>query len=698
MGLFFVYILKSSVCLAAFYLFYRLLLSRETFHRFNRFALLGILLLSCLLPLIEVSVQQETGVHQTMMSLEQWLLLAEAMNSVGVQAQETTVTWIQVALLLYLMGILFFAFRNMYSLLRLLVLLKSGRREQLGNYVADKKGVALIVHNKEIAPFSWMRYIVISQKDLDENGREILIHELAHIHNRHSLDLLVADICIFFQWFNPASWLLKQELQNIHEYEADETVIKEGVDAKQYQLLLIKKAVGTRLYSMANSFNHSKLKKRITMMLKEKSSPWARMKYLYVLPLAAIAVTAFARPEISSTAQEISAVKVNDLAAIVETKVAESMGNVLQAPVVKVLPKDTTKMVKVSTKADDQVNGTVFDVVEYMPEYPGGMPALMEYLRENLRYPESAYKAGKQGRITVQFIVDKDGSIKAPKVLSSISEDLDAEAIRLVKSFPNWKPGMQKGQPVAVRYTVPVMFRLNDNDEMLFRISGHEQPLYIINGKETDPEIASALNPKNIESVEVLKDESAVSRFGEKGKNGVILITLKNRTSSAITVTGVKAVNKTTDIPGVGGVYMSNKKVDMKDVNLYVDGELVKLEGKQIEDYVPADQIESVSVNKAKDGKGDIYIVTKKNAKGQEKTASQGNMKVMGAVKDEKGEPIIAATVLIEGTTTGTISDADGNFVLSVPNKDAVLIVSYINMKTAKVKASPQMTVVLKEE
>ncbi|WP_294592301.1 M56 family metallopeptidase [uncultured Bacteroides sp.] len=691
MGLFFVYILKSSVCLAAFYLFYRLLLSRETFHRFNRFALLGILLLSCLLPLIEVSVQQETGVHQTMMSLEQWLLLAEAMNSVGVQAQETTVTWIQVALLLYLMGILFFAFRNMYSLLRLLVLLKSGRRGQLGNYVADKKGVTLIVHNKEIAPFSWMRYIVISQKDLDENGREILIHELAHIHNRHSLDLLVADICIFFQWFNPASWLLKQELQNIHEYEADETVIKEGVDAKQYQLLLIKKAVGTRLYSMANSFNHSKLKKRITMMLKEKSSPWARMKYLYVLPLAAIAVTAFARPEISSTAQEISAVKVNDLAAIVETKVAESMGNVLQAPVVKVLPKDTTKTVKVSTS-------TVFDVVEHMPEYPGGMAALMQYFRDNLRYPESAHKAGKQGRVSVQFIIDKDGSIKAPKVVHSVDKDLDAESIRLVKSLPNWKPGMQKGQPVAVRYTVPIMFRLNENDGSLIRVSSREEPLYIINGKETDAEIMRALDPQNIESVEVLKDESAVSRFGEKGKNGVILITLKNRTSSAITVTGVKAVNKTTDIPGVGGVYMSNKKVDMKDVNLYVDGELVKLEGKQIEDYVPANQIESISVNKAKDGKGDIYIVTKKNAKGQEKTASQGNMKVMGAVKDEKGEPIIAATVLIEGTTTGTISDADGNFVLSVPNKDAVLIVSYINMKTAKVKASPQMTVVLKEE
>ena len=114
-------------------------------------------------------------------------------------------------------------------------------------------------------------------------------------------------------------------MQNIHEFEADETVIKEGVDAKQYQLLLIKKAVGTRLYSMANSFNHSKLKKRITMMLKEKSNPWARLKYLYVLPLAAIAVTAFARPEISEKVEEISAVKVNDLAEIVETKSEENV-------------------------------------------------------------------------------------------------------------------------------------------------------------------------------------------------------------------------------------------------------------------------------------------------------------------------------------------------------------------------------------
>mgnify|MGYP000237781328 CR=1 FL=1 len=143
-----------------------------------------------------------------------------------------------------------------------------------------------------------MKFVVISEKDLKENGEEILTHEYAHIRKRHSIDLLIADICIFFQWFNPASWLLKQELQNIHEFEADESVIAQGIDAKKYQLLLIKKAVGTRLYSMANSFNHSSLKKRITMMLKKKSNPWKLSKYLIVFPLAAIAAILFARPNL----------------------------------------------------------------------------------------------------------------------------------------------------------------------------------------------------------------------------------------------------------------------------------------------------------------------------------------------------------------------------------------------------------------
>ncbi|MEG1401383.1 M56 family metallopeptidase [Bacteroides sp.] len=319
MGTFFVYILKTTLCLAGFYLFYRLLLSRETFHRFNRIVLLSILLLSLLIPLIEVSTAANGEVHQAVLSIEMLLMMAgDSSTVVTPETEKFSVTWMQMALLVYLIGVFFFIGRHLYSLWQMVRLFRSGHREKLPD------GMIRIVHQKNIAPFSWINFIVISQKDFEENGREILIHEKAHIRYRHSIDLLIADICIFFQWFNPASWLLKQELQNIHEYEADETVIREGVNPKEYQLLLIKKAVGTRLYSMANSFNHSKLKKRITMMLKEKSNPWARLKYLYVLPLAAIAVTAFARPEISDTVNEISAIKVNDLAAIVETKVEES--------------------------------------------------------------------------------------------------------------------------------------------------------------------------------------------------------------------------------------------------------------------------------------------------------------------------------------------------------------------------------------
>ena len=707
MGIFFVYILKSSVCLVVFYLFYRLLLSRETFHRFNRVALLSILLLSCLLPLVEVTVEEQTEVHQTMMTLEQWLMLADMMNTADttdLQAEEVTVTWIQVALLVYLAGILLFALRNGYSLLKLGGLLKSGRKENLSKYIDGGEKVTLIVHDRDIAPFSWMKCIVISEKDLDENGREILIHELAHIQNRHSWDLLVADICIFFQWFNPASWLLKQELQNIHEYEADETVIEKGVDAKQYQLLLIKKAVGTRLYSMANSFNHSKLKKRITMMLKEKSNPWARLKYLYILPVAAIAVTAFARPEISETAEEISAVKVNDLTAIVEAKAIKSTEESVQ---ISTVSQDTVKVNYVPTEVSRKLQGTaVFEVVEEMPEFPGGVDAMMEYLQKELRYPESAKEKGIQGRVTVQFIIDKEGNVTNSKVTRSVDKDMDTEAIRLVKAMPKWKPGMQKGKAVAVKYTVPVVFRLEGgktvNSQVTvnskvseFSVQGMNNPLYIVDGKEVTSSILSALDVNKIESMTVLKNESATEVYGEKGKNGVILITLKGSAEKSITLSNKSSV---VNVPGLKGVYLNNRRAEWEDVDIFVDGEKIEMAGRALDEVVPPNRIESISVEKERNeaGRGKIYITTKAK-EGVEKTSVRGDMKVEGFVQDKDGEPIVGATVLIEGTNMGTVTDVDGRFVMSASKEDK-LVVSYIGMKGTKVKVASKVTITLKDE
>ena len=515
MGTFLVYILKSAACLAVFYLFYKLLMSRDTFHRFNRFALLGLLVLSSLLPLVEASVNSPAAVQETMLTLEQLLLMADIQpegESMAAATPSATVLWLRAALLVYLTGIVFFIVRNLCSLARLDRLIRQGKREALDSYLPDRKekNVRLVVHDHDIAPFSWMHWIVIARKDLEENGREILIHELAHIRNRHSWDLLLADLCIFVQWFNPAAWLLKQELQNIHEYEADETVLREGVNARNYQMLLIKKAVGTRLYSMANSFNHSSLKKRITMMLKEKSNPWARAKYLYILPLAALAVTAFARPEVSAVADEISAVKV--IAPAVHDSIQPNVQPAVAAP----------------SSALDQ-----------MPEFPGGMEALNTYLRNNIRYPQEAQKAGIQGRVIIQFIVSKDGSITDAEVVESVDPQLDAEGLRLIKNMPRWKPGMRKGQAIRVKQTLPIRFAFTktsdkpENSNSIFLINGSynsslKDVILLVNGQEVSPEIFRAIDPQRIQSVTVLKDQASLAKYTtDKSKTGIIQVKLK---------------------------------------------------------------------------------------------------------------------------------------------------------------------------
>ena len=530
MGVFFIYILKSSVCLVLFYLFFRLLLSKETFHRFNRMALLGVLFFSLLIPCIEVTTRHQVEVQQAMLSIEQLLLMAE-LEATPVEAgavQETVASWIQIVLLVYLAGILFLACRSIYSLISLFRLIHSGKREKL------EKGGTLVIHHQEIAPFSWMKYIVISQKDLEENGREILIHEMAHIHHRHSIDLLLADICIFFQWFNPGAWLLKQELQNIHEYEADETVINEGVNAKEYQLLLIKKTVGTRLYSMANSFNHSKLKKRITMMLKEKSNPWARLKYLYVLPLAAIAVTAFARPEISEKMEEISVAKVNDLAAIVEKKSEE---NVVKEPA------DTAKNKVIvvgyrAEKKDSVLTSGEKKVALSVRGVSGEEKPLVIINGKESDY--EVVNALNPERIESISVI---GAEKAIKIYGEKAKD----GLMDIKLYSEKKFKPKKIEIGSLNKT-----RLNalnsgaKNWGVTFHSATGGKPLIIIDGKEAsgDDPLAN-ISPDRIRSISVLKDKNALAAYGDKGKNGVIEVNLLVKEEYQVRQIPIRTVNDT---------------------------------------------------------------------------------------------------------------------------------------------------------
>ena len=647
MGFFFVYVLKASLFLAVFYLFYRALLGKETFHRFNRLALLGLLAFSYLLPAVEVTMPEAPRMGQAFVSLEEVMVpVAESEPLAGGLSAE--LPWKEAMVLVYVLGVVFFFARHLWSFARMIGLLRTSRKECLDD------GITLFVHRRQIAPFSWMKLIAVSEADLADGREAILAHECAHIANRHSWDLLLAELCVIFQWFNPTAWLLKHELQTVHEYEADEWVIRHGIDAKAYQLLLIKKAVGAKLYYMANSLNQSSLKKRITMMMKKKSNPWARMKYVYVLPLAAVAVAAFARPEVSSRLGEISSVDASLLVQTLQDKTVKVSGQVLEAdtkqpiPGVSVVLRSTKnglmtdkdgkftfpelaegdvlqfshiglqtqtvvvkdekpltvlmkqdvqqieELVVVGLAADGEgvPSGSnpekkaiavvdipeeapqeelIFTIVEDMPQFPGGKQELMKFLGKNITYPVSAQKAQIEGSVMVQFVVGKDGSVRNPKVVRSVNPELDAEALRLVGIMPKWTPGKQRGKAVPVSYNLPISFRLdkkkaasdeeaqavedffkkNDGnamevvlkfpqgisknvayqsiDAMKFRTKTGKEPWVVVDGEELGfgTPLLSKISPDEIERIEVLRGSEAKARFGDKAKEGAILITKK---------------------------------------------------------------------------------------------------------------------------------------------------------------------------
>ncbi len=302
MSAFFVYILKAAVCLALLYLFYSILLSKETFYRYNRVALLCLIPLSFVLPLCHLSLlapASERVSPATLLMLDNLSAFSYATDEVKATAAPVPIALVA-AITLYWAGVVFFVARYLVTIVRLWRLLRGGRR------ATDDEGRPIIVLPQRIAPFSWFGYIVLSEADYAAHSREIQLHESAHIRRRHSFDLLVADLCTWLQWFNPAAWLLKRELQTVHEYEADADVLAQGIDAKQYQLLLIKRSAGSKFYCVTNHFNHNKLNKRITMMLKKKSTHKATWKYLYVIPVALCTVTVFARPEVSDRLDKIA--------------------------------------------------------------------------------------------------------------------------------------------------------------------------------------------------------------------------------------------------------------------------------------------------------------------------------------------------------------------------------------------------------
>ena len=411
-----IYQIKVGLCLIAFYLLWKLLLSRETFHRFNRVALLVVMVLALVLPWIRLSLDATVQVAKPMVTLEDLIVTPDG----AVRAQQASSSWTVMGIVtaVYIIGVAMVLAWLLHSQWSLHRLMKKGRRELLPG------GATLHVVPGDISPFSYFGHIVISEQDYRDNPREILIHEQAHIGLRHSWDVMFLGLITLFQWWNPAAWLLCRELRQVHEYEADMAVLNQGVDVKQYQLLLIRKSVGDQLFSMANNFNYQSLKKRIRMMTMNKSSQWKTLRALAVLPVIALALLAFANPK-TETADELVVVAYEQ----------------------------------------DNVSQDVYNSVEQMPEFPGGMAEMMKFLQQNIQYPANAAKNNVEGRVILQFVVEKDGQIGEVKVVRSVDPELDAEALRVVKSMPNFIPGRQDGKPVAVWYTIPISFKLQSKPQ-----------------------------------------------------------------------------------------------------------------------------------------------------------------------------------------------------------------------------------------
>ena len=554
MGAFIVYIIKSSLLLAMQVSLFMLFMSRETFHKLNRYLLLLIAVVSLALPFANVGVSTplqgvfdaiENGVAKTgdALSVADVLLvddvpsisqlpsvaMADAVPATDVLVLEekgsTAPVWQIVLLAIYGLGVMLLVLRQAVMYVQVSRLIMRSSKVSAGQYGLE--GVRLRLHSGEEKPFSWFGWVVVSNKDMNEGAREILTHEAAHVRAGHSWDILFADAVIIMQWFNPLAWIMKNTLKDIHEFEADEAVISSGVNAKQYELLIIKKAVGARLYSIANSFNHSLTKKRITMMCKEKSNKWSRAKALYILPVAAIAALSF------STAENANAEpggKVNEFVADSTISGVENNAQVVEV--------DSICEIDQVPANDDPEK--VFQVVEVQPEFPGGQQEMMKYLRSTLKYPEAAKAAGVEGKAFVQFVVKADGSISDVEIMrSSGNESLDAEALRVVKAMPKWMPAMNKGKAVNVKFVLPIVYKLpkEDNGNGVYVSEKTKEKLLVVSGGAIYEGDINDIDPQTIETIEIVKFNDLTPELQEKlkqtGKEGVMYINFKKEKSTS---------------------------------------------------------------------------------------------------------------------------------------------------------------------
>ena len=488
---FLIYEGKVAVVLLVFYLFYRFLLKKETFHRFNRVVLVGTAVLSFLLPLCVITIHRPAQMESIVMTPE----ISTSVDEIPSLVVSSVPWWPMALAILFWTGVAVALMRVVLSIMNVMKIVRHGE-------VFQEDGCSIVVTEDNVDPFSWMHYIVLSKHDWECDHSSILVHEKAHIRFRHSVELLFVDVLSALQWFNPTVWMLRTDLQELHEYEADDAVLRSGIDIKEYQYLLLRKAVSKSGYSVANSFNHSILKNRITMMTKSKSPLSRGLRVLYMLPLVCLCLGLQAHTVIDPSTysnggstpvagvdkanqsspllilrqpsgeekeltkeeyDKLDQSRINKVEVLNQDVAKEKYGDrAAQGVVVFYMkrPQDLDEIIVISYRDqnNDENNPSYLATADTMPSFQGeGMQEFSKWLNMRIARPKGCSHTGK---LIVSFVVDRDGSVKNITVDQGVCEELDNLVVSLIKQSPEWAPATIGGKPEPQRLTIPITFQM----------------------------------------------------------------------------------------------------------------------------------------------------------------------------------------------------------------------------------------------
>ena len=513
------HLLPIAASIAVLWLVYRLLFRNSNRLRFNRLFLLTSMLLALAMPLLGLLSGMEVP---QMATLKQTMFNGTMLNEVIVtpdgqpvlpEVSVTTTTpsrfsvW-QVIGGIYLLGV---------GVMTLLFLIKLGRLLALIIRSPKRKmdGCTAVFTGREQGSFSFFRYAFFPNENVDP---DILRHEISHIEHHHSWDILFAELMMILQWFNPFIYLCKKELQSLHEYQADRDVVATGVDKKNYMMLILQQCTAVDFSGMSNNFSLILTKKRIKMITRNEKAKGLWWRLLATLPV--LAVLLIANTKVTAQEKDVEKTPImvemgkfdlysdegsplplkdtiiyNEDGSYVKCTTSDAIDPIsgetrkkltitthnadgtpnkdmllhwdIDEDVAKygIEPKGSLQAFKMNIQALVDAVDTIYNSVEQMPEFPGGEQAMMKYISENVKFPEKAKEEGVMGRVFIGFVVERDGSVNEVRVLRGIGGGCDEEAVRVISSMPKWKPGMQDGKAVRVRYQIPIHFKIWDDPE-----------------------------------------------------------------------------------------------------------------------------------------------------------------------------------------------------------------------------------------